>query len=60
LASAGLIRRLTEPNRDRVRQVVVTPAGRAWIDEHCGNGAIADLGLHWSDSSDLLRSAIEA
>jgi hypothetical protein len=47
LAGAGLIRRLTEPNRDRVRQVVITATGTDWINEHCGNGAILDLGLHW-------------
>lgn len=59
LASAGLIRRLTEPNRDRVRQVVITSAGRRWIDEHCGDGAIADLGLHWGDSTGLLQPNTE-
>ena len=47
LASAGLVRRLTEPNRDRVRQVVVTKRGLAWIHEHCGCGAIDDLNLNW-------------
>lgn len=48
LASAGLIRRLTELNRDRVRQVAVTTGGLAWIEEYCGRGAIADFGLNWS------------
>ncbi|MGD9855847.1 MAG: hypothetical protein AB7U20_12955 [Planctomycetaceae bacterium] len=47
LASAGLIRRRTEPNRDRVRQVVVTAAGMDWINDHCGNGALLDFGLRW-------------
>lgn len=60
LAGAALIRRLTEPNRDRVRQVVITSAGWAWINEHCGDGAIADLGLHWGDPTDLLQPNIES
>lgn len=59
LASTGLIRRLTEPNRDRVRQVVVTSAGRSWINEHCGDGAITDLGLHWGDPTVLVQLDIE-
>jgi len=50
LASAGLVRRLTEPNRDRVRQVAVTKCGLAWIHEHCGTGAIDDLNLIWDQS----------
>ncbi len=48
LASAGLVRRLTEPNRDRVRQVSITKRGLAWIHEHCGSGAIDDLNLTWN------------
>lgn len=59
LAGAGLIRRLTEPNRDRVRQVVITAAGMDWISEHCGSGAIGDLGLHWGDPTDLLPPNLE-
>ena len=55
LANAGLIRRITEANRDRVRQVTLTPVGQAWIDEHCGDGAITDLDLHWSGWTDLLQ-----
>lgn len=47
LASAGLIRRLTEQNRNRVRRVVITAAGTDWVNEHCGNGAILDFGLTW-------------
>lgn len=47
LAAAGLIRRLTEPNRDRVRQVVISNAGLTWIAEHCGDGAITNLDLQW-------------
>ena len=50
LADAGLIRRLTEPNRDRVREVTVTPSGLEWIAEHCGGGALSNLNLVWSDS----------
>ena len=45
-----LVRRLTEPNRDRVRQVAVTKRGLAWIHEHCGSGAIDDLNLNWADA----------
>ena len=56
LANAGLIRRFTEPNRDRVRQVAVTPAGRAWINEHCGPGAVNDLNLGWDRLQDLRES----
>jgi hypothetical protein len=59
LTGAGLIRRLTEPNRDRVRQVVLTAAGMVWISEHCGSGAIGDMGLHWGDPTDLLPLNIE-
>ncbi|MFV0443620.1 MAG: hypothetical protein ACK5Q5_08615 [Planctomycetaceae bacterium] len=47
LASAGLVRRLTEPNRDRVRDVAITKRGLDWIHEHCGSGAIDDLNLTW-------------
>lgn len=47
LANAGLIRRLTEANRDRVRQVAITKRGLDWIHEHCGSGAIDDLNLTW-------------
>ena len=47
LASAGLVRRLTESNRDRVRQVAITKRGLVWIHEHCGSGAIDDLNLTW-------------
>ena len=47
LANAELVRRLTEPNRDRVRQVAITKRGLAWIHEHCGSGAIDDLDLNW-------------
>jgi len=50
LASAGLVRRVTEPNRDRVRQVAITKRGLAWIHEHCGSGAIDDLNLNWADT----------
>ena len=50
LANAGLARRLTEPNRDRVRQVAITKLGLAWIHEHCGSGAIDDLNLTWADA----------
>ena len=56
LASAGFVRRLTEPNRDRVRQVAITKRGIAWIHEHCGSGAIDDLGLDWPDASHLHRN----
>ena len=59
IASAGLIRRLTEPNRDRVRQVVITAAGMDWISEHCGSGAIGDMGLHWENPIDLVQPDIE-
>ncbi|MFV0442163.1 MAG: hypothetical protein ACK5Q5_01185 [Planctomycetaceae bacterium] len=59
LAGAGLIRRLTEPNRDRVRQVVITAAGMDWISEQCGSGAMCDLGLHWGEPTDLLPSNLE-
>lgn len=41
LAAAGLIRRITEHTRDRVRQVRLTAQGRRWIREHCGVGAVA-------------------
>ena len=47
LASAGLVRRVSEPSRDRVRHVGVTPSGRDWIDEHCGPGASSDLDCEW-------------
>ncbi len=56
LADAGLIRRITEANRDRVRQVALTPVGQAWINEHCGEGAIAELDLHWDGWTDLLQN----
>lgn len=59
LAGAGLIRRLTEPNRDRVRQVVITAAGMDWVSEHCGSGAIDDMGLHWDNPIDLVQPDIE-
>lgn len=55
LASAGLVRRLTEPNRDRVRQVAITKRGLDWIHEHCGSGAIYDLNLNWADAPLLHR-----
>ena len=45
-----MIRRLTEANRDRVRQVAITKRGLAWIHEHCGSGAIDDLDLNWADT----------
>ncbi|WP_437226046.1 hypothetical protein SH661x_004378 [Planctomicrobium sp. SH661] len=57
LASAGLVRRLTEPNRDRVRQVALTKSGLAWIDEHCGTGAIDDLNLNWANAPLLDRQS---
>ncbi len=55
LASAGLVRRLTEPNRDRVRQIAITKRGLAWIHEHCGSGAIDDLDLNWANAPLLDR-----
>lgn len=55
LANAGLVHRLTEPNRDRVRQVVLTTAGMDWIHEHCGAGAIDDLDLYWGPAPDSSR-----
>ena len=57
LASAGLVRRLTEPNRDRVRQVAITRRGLAWIHDHCGSGAIDDLNLNWADAPLLDRQS---
>ena len=54
LASAVLVRRVSEPSRDRVRHVGVTPSGRAWIDEHCGPGALSQLDCHWDQEQ--LRS----
>jgi hypothetical protein len=59
LAGAGLIRRLTEPKRDRVRQVAITAAGMDWISEHCGSGATGDMGLHWGNATDLLQPNIK-
>ncbi|MCA9185218.1 MAG: hypothetical protein KDA99_06345 [Planctomycetales bacterium] len=50
LANAGLVRRLIEPNRDRVRQVAITKDGLTWIHEHCGSGVIDDLDLNWGDA----------
>ncbi len=47
LASAGLVRRVSEPSRDRVHHVGVTTSGRDWIDEHCGPGALSQLDCHW-------------
>ena len=47
LADSGLIRRVSEPSRDRVRQVGVTPSGRAWIDLYCGPGAMSHLDCAW-------------
>ena len=55
LTIAGLVRRLTEPNRDRVRKVVITKRGLVWIHEHCGRGAIDDLNLNWAESPLLDR-----
>lgn len=45
-----MVRRLTEPNRDRVRQVAITKHGLAWIQEQCGSGAIDDVNLNWGDT----------
>lgn len=53
LARAGLIRRLTELNRDRVRRVAVTPAGLEWIEANCGPGALLDLNLEWNGNVSL-------
>ena len=50
LASAGMVRRLTEANRDRVRQVAITKRGLAWIHEHRRSGALYDLDLNWADT----------
>lgn len=55
LANAGLVQRITETRRNRVRQVSVTESGFAWIDEHLGGGAISHLDCSW----DQLAKAIE-
>ncbi len=47
LANAGLVQRLTEPNRDRVRRVAITPAGLEWIERMCGPGALWELSCEW-------------
>ena len=59
LASAGLVRRVSEPSSDRVRQVGVTPSGRAWIDEHCGPGALSQSipRESWGSPQSLCRNA---
>jgi hypothetical protein len=51
LATAGLLKRICEPSRDRVTHVRLTPAGFAWLDEQVG-GTTADLNLDpsWFDS----------
>ena len=47
LADSGLIRRVSEQSRDRVRHVCVTPSGRAWIDLYCGPGTMSHLDCEW-------------
>ena len=51
LANEGLIRRLIEPNRDRVRQIAITKDGLTWIHEHCGGGSLDNLNLNWNQSA---------
>ncbi len=47
LARAGLLDRITEPSRDRVKHVRLTPDGLAWLDEHVG-GSTSDLDIDMS------------
>ena len=47
LARAGLLARITEPSRDRVTHVRLTPDGCAWLDEHVG-GSTSDLDIDMS------------
>lgn len=55
LANAGLVQRITETRRNRVRLVAITESGLKWIDEHLGGGAISNLDCSW----DQLAKAIE-
>lgn len=48
LANAGLLVRITELNRDRVRRVEITPLGLKWIEETCGPGALSALNCQWN------------
>lgn len=47
LARAGLLERITEPSRDRVTDVRLTPDGMDWLDEHVG-GSTRDLDIDMS------------
>ena len=56
LASDGLVQRITEPHRDRVQWVTITPLGLEWIDEHWGLASLqpVDLGDFAMSAEDLL------
>jgi hypothetical protein len=55
LTWAGLLDRITEPSRDRVTHVRLTPDGMAWLDEHVG-GTSHDLEIDVSVFDDWANS----
>lgn len=59
LAYAGLVQRITEPRRNRVREVAVTESGLAWIEKHLGNGAISHLDCSWDHLAKMFETELQ-